>query len=101
MDDFIEMLLQISEVFRKRNKVFYKGINSNSAPVMTDEEAIKAIRKIVAPKDECVFTRKELESWLYEIAFNNVNNNLGNACEELISRLDGFERFVSDKRGEE
>lgn len=47
------------------------------------------------------FTRAELESWLYEIAFNNFGNSLGDACEEIISRLDGFERFVIDKRKEE
>lgn len=46
------------------------------------------------------FTRAELESWLYQIAFNNCGNSLGNACEEIISRLDGFERFVEDKRKE-
>lgn len=46
------------------------------------------------------FTRAELESWLYQIAFNNCGNSLGDACEEIISRLDGFERFVIDKRKE-
>lgn len=46
------------------------------------------------------FTREELTSWLYEIAFNNYGNSLGNACEEIISRLDGFERFVKDRRKE-
>lgn len=46
------------------------------------------------------FTRDELKAWLYEIAFNNCNNSLGDSCEEIISRLDGFERFVEDKRKE-
>ena len=48
------------------------------------------------PKDE--FTRRELESWLYAIAINNTQNELGSSCEEIISRLDGFERYVSDMR---
>lgn len=47
---------------------------------------------------ETHFTRKELESWLYEIAMNNIDNSLSEDCEEIISRLDGFERFVKDKR---
>lgn len=100
MTDYTELLLQVSDVMRKHNRVEYRGINSVLPPPMTDEEAVKAIRDIVSPKDEGVFTRKELESWLYEIAFNNCNNNLGNACEEIISRLDGFERFIEDRRSE-
>ena len=47
------------------------------------------------------FTRKELESWLYQIAFNNTDNELSRYCEEIISRLDGFERFVADMRGDD
>ena len=47
------------------------------------------------------FTRQELESWLYQIAFNNTDNELSRDCEEIISRLDGFERFVADMRGDE
>lgn len=44
------------------------------------------------------FTRNELESWLYRIASNNLDNELGRSCEEIICRLNGFERFVSDMR---
>ena len=46
------------------------------------------------------FARKELEGWLYEIAGNNLGNEFGTYCEELINRLDGFERYVRDKRAE-
>ena len=46
------------------------------------------------------FTRKELESWLYQIAFNNTDNELSKNCEEIIKRLDGFERFCADMRGD-
>ena len=47
------------------------------------------------------FTRKDLESWLYEIAMNNFGTEFEKSCIEIISRLDGFERFVEDKRLEE
>ena len=52
------------------------------------------------------FKRSELESWLYEIAFNNIDGSktdrkFAEACEEIIKRLDGFERYVKDKRKEE
>lgn len=49
---------------------------------------------------EKAYTREELKAWLYEIALNNCGNSLEWACVELISRLDGFERFVEDKRKE-
>ena len=54
----------------------------------------------VAERPKGEFTRKELESWLYQIAFNNTDNELSKDCEEIISRLDGFERFVVDMRGD-
>lgn len=47
------------------------------------------------------FTRAELESWLYVMASNNFGNSLGDACEEIVSRLDEFERFVIDMRKED
>lgn len=49
------------------------------------------------------FTREELEAWLYAIAANNLDGVsrdrvLASDCEEIIGRLDGFERFVKDRR---
>ena len=61
------------------------------------ELAIKALEE--RPQGE--FTRKELESWLYQIVFNNIGNYLEVGCEEIIGRLDGFERFVADRRNAE
>lgn len=58
---------------------------------------INAIKNGMPFVDNDIFTRAELESWLYQIAFNNCGNPLGDACEEIISRLDGFERFVVDE----
>ena len=69
---------------------------------------IDYIRKIFEKINEehGYFKRSDLESWLYEIAFNNVDGSetdrkFAEACEEIIKRLDGFERYVKDKREEE
>lgn len=40
-----------------------------------------------------VFTRKELEQWLWEIVSNN-DNDFGESVKEIINRLDGFDRYV-------
>lgn len=40
-----------------------------------------------------------LKKWLWKVALNNFDNYLSDACEELISRLDGLRRYVKD--GEE
>lgn len=37
-----------------------------------------------------------IESWLYSIAMNNVDNSLGDACEEIILRLNGLVRYNAD-----
>lgn len=39
-----------------------------------------------------------LKAWLYEIAVNNVGDPLCDACEEIISRLDGLRFFAKEKR---
>ena len=52
-------------------------------------------------KRKRAFSRNDLESWLYQIAFNNTDNDLSKYCEEIISRLDGFEKFVEDRIKEE
>lgn len=41
---------------------------------------------------------KTLEAWLYEIAMNNTNTYLCDACEEIISRLDGLRVFAKELR---
>ena len=50
---------------------------------------------------EQVFTRGQLEGWLYEIALNNTRNDLGKYAEEIINRLNGFEMYVKDMAGKE
>lgn len=44
-----------------------------------------------------------IKSWLYSIAINNVNNNgdFSDACEEIISRLDGLRRFAKERSSNE
>lgn len=49
------------------------------------------------------FTREELKAWLYAIAINNLDGLerdkiFADDCKEIIDRLDGFERFVKDRR---
>lgn len=39
-----------------------------------------------------------LKKWLYEIAMNNSDNYLGDACEVLIGRLDGLREFAKERR---
>ena len=44
-----------------------------------------------------------VKKWLYEIAINNVGcvieGDFSNACEEIISRLDGLKRFAEEMKG--
>ena len=48
--------------------------------------------------DELTFTRDELEHWLYAIKMNNLDTDFDRYITEIINRLDGFERFVIEKR---
>ena len=82
----------------------------------TFEEAklsIKAETVIVTIKNRIVckfFKNKEdfievetIKSWLYEMALNNVGcrieGDFSNACEEIISRLEGLKRYSMEKEG--
>ena len=39
-----------------------------------------------------------LKTWLYKIAMNNTDNYLCDACEEIISRLDGLRVFARERK---
>lgn len=39
-----------------------------------------------------------LKAWLYEMAMNNTDNYLGDACEVIISRLEGLRVFAKERR---
>ena len=41
-----------------------------------------------------------LKKWLWKVALNNSDNYLGDACEELASRLDGLRRYANEYREE-
>ena len=44
-----------------------------------------------------------LESWLYEIAMNNIGApvaDMAEACDEIISRLGGLRKFAGERREE-
>lgn len=82
----------------------------DNAPTVTDRtEEVLSLQNTIAKLVEGIsenarpqgdFTRKELVSWLWTIAINNTENELGRSCKEIIHRLDGFERYVSDIREE-
>jgi hypothetical protein len=62
----------------------------------------KELQALRAHKKES-FTREELKAWLYAIAINNLDGLerdkvFADDCKEIIDRLDGFERFVKDRR---
>jgi hypothetical protein len=55
-------------------------------------------------KNKADFVEVEaIKSWLYEIALNNVGchieGDFSNACEEIISRLEGLKRYSMEKEG--
>ena len=62
-------------------------------------ETIDNAQPVERPQGD--FTIDELRKWLYEIAFNNSDNEFGGDCLEIIDRLDGFERFVAAIRDKE
>jgi hypothetical protein len=77
----------------------------DSAPAVEPFEKIGAIcnENCGGHSLDNTFTRDELEAWLYANAANNLDGNkrdqlFADDCEEIIKRLDGFERFVKDRR---
>ena len=57
-------------------------------------------------KNKADFVKVEtIKSWLYEMALNNVGchieGDVSNACEEIISRLEGLKRYSTEKEGAE
>ena len=87
MTDYTELLLQVSDVMRKHNRVVYRGINSILPPPMTDEEAVKAIRDIVTLKGK----------WIVDDEWGNChcsvckfeNNRQPYYCEECGAYMEG------------
>ena len=66
-------------------------------------DLVEAIKE--ASKRPDVFTRDELQGWLYAIVMNNMEGSekdkvFADCVVEIIDRLDGFERYVKEKRRE-
>ena len=81
----------------------------DNAPTVTDRtEEVLSLQNTIAKLVEGIaenarpqgeFSRKDLESWLYQIAMNNIGTDFEKSVVEIIHRLDGFERFVSEQKG--
>ena len=66
-------------------------------------KAAPTVEPLEVLQDNKTFTREELKAWLYAIAINNLDGLerdkvFADDCKEIIDRLDGFERFVKDRR---
>ncbi|MBQ1572312.1 MAG: hypothetical protein IIZ78_14385, partial [Clostridiales bacterium] len=56
---------------------------------------MQGVKPVYPVRPQGEFSRKDLESWLYQIAMNNIGTDFEKSVVEIIHRLDGFERFVS------
>lgn len=76
---------------------------TDSEAELQEQADYQAFKNMVenAPVEDVVDI-ETLKKWLYKIAFNNVGCKLegdfSDACEEIISRLDGLKRFVKETR---
>lgn len=94
-------LIDAEDIERTINSIKYIGKDSMTIIQNREIERVKSFIQD-APAIEA-FTREELENWLYTICYNNIDGNeedmkFAKHTEEIIRRLDGFERYVKDKR---
>ena len=94
-------LIDAEDIERTINSIKYIGKDSMTIIQNREIERVKSFIQD-APTIEA-FTREELENWLYTICYNNIDGNeedmkFAKHTEEIIRRLDGFERYVKDKR---
>lgn len=72
------------------------AIRERCAPCGEGIEAIKSIPTVEAVPVDAI------QSWLYEIAMNNVgvvlDGDFSVACEEIIARLDGLRRYSRERK---
>ena len=71
-----------------------------------DEGLAKALYNAGYRKQsEDMVSIKMVKKWLYSIAINNVgcvlDGDFSNACEDIISRLDGLKRYAKDMESED
>lgn len=66
-------------------------------------KALEELKNMPFPAADVVEV-ETIKAWLYKIAMNNVgvsfDGDFSNACEEIISRLDGLKKFAKDMDGE-
>lgn len=84
----------------------------DNAPTVEPEIILARVNgkyaSMIASFEEAIangFTRDELQSWLYEIVMNNMDGSekdkvFADCVVEIIDRLEGFERYVEEKRRE-
>lgn len=73
--------------------------NPYGKPTIDYKSGVKMLDMIENQPTADVVEVETIKSWLYSIAINNVNNNgdFSDACEEIISRLDGLRRFTNER----
>lgn len=95
--------IDADELIKTLNSVKYFGMDSFAK--IQNFEIDRCISFVEDEPSVKTFTRSELEGWLYEIYMNNIDGHpidkyFAGYVEEIINRLDGFERYVEDKRRE-
>ena len=81
-------------------KFIENGLNNPDKTKRFGHDAVEIVTEVhYAPAVDAVEV-ETLEAWLYEIAMNNTMNFLCDACEEIISRLDGLRLFARERRAD-
>ena len=77
------------------------GCNQEFSDEPCEPDACAIRQSIMALPISDVVEVETIKAWLYEIAINNVgciiDGDFSNACEEIISRLDGLRNFAKDR----
>lgn len=81
------------------------GCNQEFSDEPCEPDACAIRQSIVALPIADVVEVETIKAWLYEMAINNVGcvlkGDFSNACEEIISRLDGLRSFAKERKPKE
>ena len=89
------------------NRLFelYKKAKDSDAATICEAELNTFMECIIRAKTQPtadVVEVETLKAWLYEIAINNVgcvlDGDFSDACQEIISRLDGLRKFTQERK---